>query len=146
MKLLKFALLLILTITISCKEEKKKEIVEDNKLTKVEHYACPDKCKDGGGATAGTCSVCKKVLIHNQAFHNNDFLKNGPINVPAYDGTKKTTATPAKPSPARNAKGVYHYTCLNGCNGGSGTADKCKSCGTDLAHNQAYHNYYLTNS
>ncbi len=50
-----------------------------------------------------------------------------------------TPNTPPAPEPAQNAEGVWHYTCANGCEGGSGTAEACKGCGSPLAHNQAYH-------
>lgn len=45
----------------------------------------------------------------------------------------------ATPEPAQNAMGVWHYTCTQGCAGGSGTAGKCGTCGALLAHNVSYH-------
>ncbi len=50
-----------------------------------------------------------------------------------------TTPTAKPPEPAQNADGVWHYTCPKGCAGGGGSAIACASCGTTLAHNQAYH-------
>ena len=43
------------------------------------------------------------------------------------------------PEASQNAGGVWHYTCSNGCAGGAGSAVNCESCGSLLAHNQAYH-------
>jgi len=43
------------------------------------------------------------------------------------------------PSPAQNAKGVWHFTCEKGCDGGAGAAGSCPKCGAALVHNQAYH-------
>lgn len=43
------------------------------------------------------------------------------------------------PSPAQNAKGVWHFTCEKGCPGGAGAAGSCAKCGSPLVHNQAYH-------
>ncbi|NNF83013.1 MAG: hypothetical protein HKM99_09750 [Flavobacteriaceae bacterium] len=40
---------------------------------------------------------------------------------------------------AQNTAGVFHYTCSNGCAGGSASAGACANCGNTLAHNQAYH-------
>lgn len=72
----------------------------------------------------------------------------------------KTTATPSQPEPqpidfsntpsqqnnssttantGQNSSGVYHYTCSNGCAGGSAAAGNCATCGNALAHNQAFH-------
>ncbi|WP_223035023.1 hypothetical protein [Hanstruepera marina] len=47
---------------------------------------------------------------------------------------------------AQNTSGLYHYTCPNGCAGGAAAAGNCSSCGTALAHNQAYHNNTNTNN
>lgn len=48
-------------------------------------------------------------------------------------------APPRKVEPPQNAKGVWHFICSAGCKGGSGKAEPCASCGTQLVHNQAYH-------
>ena len=53
--------------------------------------------------------------------------------------TNADPAAPAKPEPAQNATGVWHYTCPKGCAGGAGTAAACAKCGTTLVHNTAYH-------
>ena len=95
------------------------------------HYICPKKCEGGTSSAQGACPVCKTTLAHNQAFHNT--------------ATPTTTSTPAasplaKPASGPNAKGIYHYTCKNGCAGGGDAAGKCASCSSDLAHNAAYHN------
>lgn len=55
---------------------------------------------------------------------------------------KVEAAQPLAPSfaePAQNAQGLWHYTCIKGCEGGSGAAINCVTCGTPLAHNTAYH-------
>jgi hypothetical protein len=138
MKTLKLFLLLICVISISCKEEKPKTGIK-SKVT-VQHYICQNKCENSGSDVEGVCPTCNTPYLHNVAFHNDDFLKNGPLNVPENTQTNTQTTTPTAPSPAQNATGVYHYTCTNGCVGGSGEAVNCNSCGDPLAHNQAYHN------
>lgn len=143
MKILKFTLLLIAVITISCNNEKTKTNNSKNTANKVQHYICENNCENSGGDAAGNCPVCKNQYIHNTAFHANDLLKSGPIKVESNATNPTRKIVPAKtnaPSPAQNANGAYHYTCTNGCPGGSGSATKCKSCGTVLAHNQLYHN------
>lgn len=138
MKTFKILLLLIITITISCKEKKTEIKQKEGKTTtKVQHYFCANKCENSGGDAAGNCPTCKTPYTHNQAFHNNDFLKNGPLNVPKVNLDSNPNSKTS--SPAQNALGVFHYTCPNGCYGGAGTVEKCASCGSDLAHNQAYH-------
>lgn len=97
----------------------------------VKHYTCPKNCKGSGGDAAGTCPVCGTAYVHNQAFHGQEAA------TPA--GATATPVTPP-PSPAKNAAGVFHYTCSKGCAGGAGAAGKCATCGGDLAHNAAYHN------
>lgn len=87
----------------------------------VWHYTCSQGCA-GGSGTATNCTNCGGLLAHNAGYHSNQ-------NTPA----------PAVAEPSQNAAGVWHYTCGNGCTGGSGTAGNCNSCGTALAHNQAYH-------
>ena len=141
MKTLKIFLLLIFVISISCKEEKPKTTIKNSKQTaKVQHYICVNKCENSGGSVAGTCPTCNTPYIHNQAFHNDDFLKNGPLNVPNNTQTVNQNTNTTAPSPAQNALGVFHYTCSNGCVGGAGEASNCKTCGNVLTHNQAYHN------
>lgn len=141
MKTLKIMLFFVLAISISCKEEKPKPVLQQNAATaSVKHYICANKCENSGGEAAGNCPVCKNPYLHNAAFHAQDLLKNGPLNVPEYTGGNPAANAPAQPSPAQNAMGIYHYTCTKGCYGGSGTAEKCANCGENLAHNQAYHN------
>ena len=91
----------------------------------VAHYICANNCEGSGGAAAGTCPVCGTAYVHNQAFHS----QPGGANA----------ATPPPPS-ATNASGVYHYTCSNGCEGGSGAQGNCSNCGNALVHNTAFHN------
>ena len=137
MKTFKVFLLLLFAITISCKE--KKAETRKKITTIVKHYICINKCEGSGGDAAGNCPTCNTTYTHNQAFHNDEFLKTGPLNVPKTD----VNTNPVKNnsvSPAQNALGVYHYTCPNGCYGGAGTVVKCTTCGTDLAHNQLFHN------
>ncbi len=138
MKALPIFLILIFAVTISCKNEKPKTIKKETKITaSVKHYICANKCENSGGDIAGNCPTCKTPYLHNQAWHNKDFLKNAPLNVPIFTGEQQTKNTPA---PAQNKYGVYHYTCNNRCSGGAGTAAKCTTCGEVLAHNIAYHN------
>ncbi|PSR14667.1 MAG: hypothetical protein DA408_17340 [Bacteroidetes bacterium] len=104
----------------------------------VEHYTCPNGHLGYGSGTAGTCSQCSATLVHNQAFHANDAA---PAPNPAIQTQDPTgTATPPPPAAAQNAAGVWHYTCASGCAGGAGAATACATCGSTLAHNQAYHN------
>ena len=140
MKTLKLLLFVVMVLSISCKERKPEPIIDNNKATaSVKHYICANKCENSGGDAAGNCPVCKNPYMHNTAFHNQDFMKNGPIKVPS-NIENSSAKTPAAPAPAQNAMGVYHYTCAKGCFGGSGTASNCTNCGGQLAHNQAYHN------
>ena len=94
----------------------------------VWHYTCNNGCAGGAGA-AGNCATCGEALAHNQAYHNN--------------ANSNPTTNPFNPQPTatagRNAAGVWHYTCGNGCAGGAGAAGNCSNCGEALAHNQAYH-------
>jgi len=141
MKTLHLILVLIVAITISC-QDKKPEVkpIEKKVTAKVIHYICDNKCENSGSDVAGNCPTCNTPYTHNLAFHNDDFLKNGPLNVPKTNlGTPTAPNSNTSASPAQNALGVFHYTCTNGCSGGAGTAIKCVSCGSDLAHNQAYH-------
>lgn len=61
-----------------------------------------------------------------------------PATTPA---AGEVTAPPAAttPEPAQNAKGVWHFTCAKGCEGGAGAAGNCAKCNGPLSHNQAYH-------
>ena len=103
----------------------------------VQHYTCPDNCEGSGGAGAGTCPVCGKEYVHNQAWHaQNNAATTGTD--PANPATIQPPAN-ATPPAAQNAAGVYHYTCPSGCAGGAGGAGACASCGAALAHNAAYH-------
>ena len=101
----------------------------------VWHYTCAKGCA-GGAGTAVNCATCGNLLQHNQAYHNN--TTNTPMATTNPASTTPMATTPPA-EPAQNAAGVWHYTCSKGCAGGSGTAEPCKSCGTLLAHNQAYH-------
>jgi hypothetical protein len=139
-KTLQLLLLITLFIAIGCKEEKPKTVLQEEVSEAVPHYICKNNCENSGSSAAGICQNCNEPLLHNDAFHAKDFLKNGPLNVPEFNGGQTTTNNSQTPAPAQNSAGVYHYTCDNGCSGGSGTAGKCKTCGNDLAHNQAYHN------
>ncbi len=139
MKYFKLFLLSWLIILAACAEEKKP--LKKNTAKKVQHYICSNKCKNSGSSAAGVCPTCKTPYTHNQAFHKDDLLKNGPLVEPDFTGTK-TTNTPStnKPSQPQNSAGIYHYTCKNGCNGGAGSAENCTACGEILEHNTAYHN------
>lgn len=94
----------------------------------VQHYTCPNNCEGSGGDTQGTCPVCGTAYLHNQAYHAQNAAQQ-PITPPANQST----------TPAATTAGVFHYTCPNGCAGGAGTAQACATCGTMLAHNQAFH-------
>lgn len=143
MKLFKFTLLFIAILSISCKEKQVKTVNSTKTTQKVQHYICENNCENSGGEVAGNCPVCKNPYLHNTAYHANELLKGGPIKVES-NATNPTQKTPTPqtnaPTPAKNVNGVYHYTCSNGCNGGSGAADNCVSCGSALVHNQLYHN------
>lgn len=94
----------------------------------VWHYTCAKGCA-GGAGTAIACAKCGTTLVHNAAYH---------------EGQNPTVATPnpvatPKPEPAQNAKGVWHYTCGDGCAGGAGSAIACAKCGKTLVHNSTYH-------
>ena len=142
MKIFKLVSLFILFICISCKEKKSEPVKQDTSTTTaavVKHYICSNNCENSGGDAAGVCSTCDTPYTHNQAFHNKDFLQGGPLNVPKFDASKNASSNPASSSPAQNKYGAFHYTCSKGCNGGSGSATQCATCGSKLAHNQAYH-------
>lgn len=139
MKTVKIILFFVLAISFSCKEEKPKPVLQENtQIASVKHYICANNCENSGSDVAGACPVCKNPYLHNDAFHAQDLLKNGPLNVPTNIQAPASNTT-ATPSPAQNASGIYHYICPKRCFGGSGTATKCSNCGSDLEHNQAYH-------
>ncbi len=58
---------------------------------------------------------------------------------PAATDVLPTPAPPPSPEPAQNAKGVWHYTCAKGCEGGAGAQGACAKCGGPLTHNATYH-------
>lgn len=97
----------------------------------VWHYTCPKGCAGGGGA-ATACAKCGTTLAHNSAYHGTP----NPAATPAAGSDK---AAAKQPEPAQNKAGVWHYTCADGCAGGSGSADPCAKCGKTLVHNSAYH-------
>lgn len=143
MKLFKLIIALVLFSTVACKEDKPKN-TSTKKAATVQHYICNNKCEGSGGDVAANCPTCNTPYTHNVAYHNNDLLKSGPINVKSNatrpDAAITTTPSNRAPEPAQNALGVYHYTCSKGCAGGAGSAVSCKSCGELLAHNTTYHN------
>ncbi len=103
--------------------------------TAQQHYICPNGCSGSGGPAEGTCATCGTAYVHNAAFHNQ--TNSTPAQAPAFQPPNisvndASTATAA-------AGGVFHYTCPNGCAGGSSTQGACATCGTALAHNQAFH-------
>ena len=137
MKILKISLLILAVVCFSCKDNKNTKTNVATKST-VKHYICSNNCENSGGEVQANCPSCNTPYTHNQAWHDKDFLKSGPLNVPLDESIKG--ANPSAPSPARNTKGVYHYTCNTGCTGGAASATACSSCGEALAHNTAYHN------
>ncbi|MFT5846540.1 MAG: hypothetical protein ACJARX_000412 [Psychroserpens sp.] len=97
----------------------------------VWHYTCRLGCAGGAGA-AINCETCGTALAHNSTYH-------GAANATS-SSAPFATPPPAPPKePAQNAAGVWHYTCANGCLGGSGAAGTCSTCNSALSHNQAYH-------
>lgn len=53
----------------------------------------------------------------------------------------KAFDSPSQQGSATQSSGsIWHYTCNNGCAGGSAAAGNCSTCGSVLAHNQAFHN------
>ncbi len=93
----------------------------------VYHYTCSNGCA-GGSSSAGTCANCGNTLAHNAAYHSNTNTNTTPDPL-----------NPVTPPTGQNNSGQFHYTCSNGCAGGSASAGTCSSCGSDLAHNSAYH-------
>jgi hypothetical protein len=137
-----FTLVACLTLFVltSCKDGPQQTQIEEQSATAVPHYICANNCENSNSSTAGVCKTCNEPLSHNEAFHAQDFLKNGPLNVPKYESGRNQSTTNQTPTPAQNSQGIFHYTCPNGCTGGAGSAGKCNVCGNDLEHNQAYHN------
>lgn len=100
----------------------------------VFHFICPNNCKGSGGPEAGKCPVCGLEYVHNAAFH-----QGSTVPAPAMKIDPATnTAVPTSTEP-QNAKGVYHFICPKGHEGGAGVAGNCPKCGTPLEHNQAFH-------
>jgi hypothetical protein len=149
MKYIKFFSILLFSSIItfySCNDAKttKQETVKSEEVTtpkattnttpktdgKVYHYICSKGC-EGGSAATGSCSNCGSALAHNAAFHanTNNTQNSSPLVNPSNTNSNA----------GQNAAGVWHYTCSNGCAGGSGNASACGACGTTLSHNQAYH-------
>jgi len=95
----------------------------------VWHYTCSKGCA-GGAGTAVNCVTCGGLLVHNPAYHAN--ANSTPTSSAPY-------ANPPVTEPNKNRTGIWHYTCGNGCVGGSGAAGSCGTCGSALIHNTAYH-------
>lgn len=113
--------------------------------TGVWHYICPDG-HEGGAGSAQACAQCGKTLVHNKAYHNNPanptVTSSPTINTGDGESQISTTTLPPiqkPPEPAQNAKGVWHYTCPDGHEGGAGSAGPCAVCGKTLVHNKTYH-------
>lgn len=111
------------------------------------HYICTKAGCSGTGDAQGKCPVCGSDLSHNAAFHNTapgTTPGTTPQNAVTLDPATGKTTTPvtnATPPAEKNAAGVYHHTCTKaGCDGGAGSPGKCPKCGSELAHNPAYHN------
>lgn len=103
----------------------------------VWHYTCTKGCA-GGSGSAVPCATCGATLVHNQVYHG----QAGATPAPTPLGTVGSTPPPPPPpsaEPPQNAKGVWHYTCTNGCEGGAGAAAPCAKCGNTLVHNTVYH-------
>jgi hypothetical protein len=112
--------------------------------TQQAHFICSKDGCTGSGEGQGKCPVCGSDLVHNQAYHNQAPTGNNTITIDPATGQPvvNPSANPTQtPPPAQNAAGVFHFTCSKaGCDGGAGAAGKCPKCGSELAHNQAYHN------
>ena len=96
----------------------------------VWHYTCSKGCA-GGAGSAVNCVTCGGLLVHNQAYHAN--ANSTPTSSAPY------ATPPPVAQPNKNTAGIWHYTCGNGCAGGSGAAGACGICGSPLIHNTAYH-------
>lgn len=104
------------------------------------HYKCPNNCVGGTGADKGTCPVCGTEMAHNAAYHNTAANTTNP-NTPTLNDLQTNT-----PASAFNTA-EPHYKCPNNCTGGSGPAKgSCPVCGTEMAHNAAYHSAASTTS
>lgn len=130
------ALICVLFIGFTSCESEKKNVRKTTAKKEIQHYYCANKCEGSGGDVAGVCPTCSTPYTHNQAWHDKDMFLNGPLKVQS--NAPQAPKTRAE-EPARNALGVWHYTCPEGCSGGAGKAVACKSCGTTLAHNALYH-------
>lgn len=110
------------------------------------HFKCTKAGCTGTGEAQGKCPICGSDLAHNAAFHNQatGSSPTNPVTIDPATGQATTTpsaATNQAPPPAQNAQGLYHFACTKaGCKGGAGAAGKCPVCGSELAHNPAYHN------
>ena len=113
------------------------------------HFKCPKNCEGGGASNKGNCPICGTELVHNQAFHNQAPGAEGsspqtPIQIDPTNASPSTvsatpTPKPTQAEPAQNAKGIWHWTCAKGCEGGAGGAGNCAKCGGPLSHNSTYH-------
>ena len=104
------------------------------------HYKCATAGCAGSGDAQGKCPICGAELVHNQGFHNQAPSAPGssPANPVQVNPANNPTATTTPPS-AQNAKGIYHFTCPKGHEGGAASAGNCAKCGEALTHNQAFH-------
>lgn len=100
------------------------------------HYICPNNCEGSGGDASGNCPVCGSAYVHNAAFHANQATTPTTAD---NSGSPVINMNQPAPEPAQNAKGVWHYTCPNGCAGGGGSATACATCGATMVHNVTYH-------
>ena len=125
-------------------------------VTGVQHYICPNNCAGSGGATEGVCPTCGTAYLHNQEFHNQPNNGLGSVAPSTPNQTNQAISpvfqnqsgqvsgsninTPSALSVGAGNPGVFHYVCPKGCAGGSGAAGTCSKCGSELAHNAAFHN------
>jgi hypothetical protein len=103
----------------------------------VWHYTCSKGCA-GGAGTAEPCAKCGTLLAHNTKYHGDTPAAAPTAAAPNANQPAAPSPTP-KPEPPQNAKGVWHYTCADGCAGGAGATSPCSKCNKPLAHNPAYH-------
>ena len=142
----KYILVLLFSgLLISCGNDASKNKKENAKEA-IKHYYCSnDTCEGTDSQIAGNCPKCNVPYTHNQAFHNSEFLKNGPLKIQSNtplpnSNTNLNTTTNTPAEPAQNDLGVWHYTCPKACVGGSGSPTNCATCGELLEHNSIYHN------
>ena len=104
----------------------------------ISFYACNDNDDARKQEARESLEVSDSPTLPNAATPN---PAGGAIHrVPnSPSPTNATTPDAATPKASQNAGRVWHYTCSNGCAGGAGSAVNCESCGSLLAHNQAYH-------